>query len=373
MSTTHIVIIGSLLIGGLVLTLMLTPLSIRLAHRWGVIDTPGGRKVHQTPTPRFGGAAIFAAIALVSLVAIPASDVLIGSFAMRWPFFVSVATGATLIFAVGIYDDVRNAPIALRFGTEFLAASIVVFGGGVQIQTIGLPFAGLVELGALSIPLTLFWIVGVTNALNIIDGLDGLAGGISLIACIIVFVVAAVSQQFLPMAALALLIGCILGFLRYNAHPARIFLGDSGALLLGFLLAVIAVDCSLKRSTGLALLIALQILALPVLDTLYSMSRRMVADVRKRGRFSSDAIKAMFVADRQHIHHRLLDSGHSQVRTVWILYMLSFSLGGLGLLSALVLDDLIAALSLLVGFILFMTTRHVIASTPETATNKRST
>lgn len=370
MSNTHILIISGLLVSGLLLTLIFTPLSIRLARHWDIMDAPGGRKVHANPTPRFGGAAIFATIALVSLTAIPASEVLSGSFAMRWPFFVSIAIGATMVFAVGILDDVRNANIGLRLGTELAAAAVVVFAGGVQIQTIGLPFVGIVELGVWATPLTLFWIVGVTNALNIIDGLDGLAGGISLIACIIVFVVAAVSQQFLPMAALALLIGCIMGFLRYNAHPAKIFLGDSGALLLGFLLAVIAVDCSLKRSTGLALLIALQILALPVLDTLYSMSRRMIADVRERGHFSSAAIKAMFIADRQHIHHRLLDSGHSQVRTVWILYMLSFALGGLGLLSALLLDEIIAVLSLVVGFLLFMATRHVIAAPPETESGR---
>jgi len=240
----------------------------------------------------------------------------------------------------------------------------VIFGGGLTIQTIYIPVWGQWELGVVAVPLTVVWIVGVTNALNIIDGLDGLAGGIAFIACFGVFAVATLNGQPMAMVSTALLAGCTLGFLRYNSHPATIFLGDSGALLLGFLLACISVDTSLKRSTSLALILPMQMLAVPLLDTLYSMFRRVAAAVLKRDDMSWSAFLAMFRSDKDHIHHRLLKVGFSHPRAVWLLYALSFVAVAFGLVSALFQNDRVSLLFLVGALAAFLVIRHFGESLP---------
>jgi UDP-GlcNAc:undecaprenyl-phosphate GlcNAc-1-phosphate transferase len=334
-------------------------LSIRAAHRFGVLDAPAKRKVHAQPIPRMGGTAIFGALVTVSLLCIPFIPRLTEGFTDNSPFYISIALGATMVFAVGLLDDVRNASVVARLGVQALAASLVYWYGGVAIAKVGIPFLGQVHLEWwVAYPLTVLWIVGVTNALNIIDGLDGLASGVAFIACASVFVVAMMNGQFFAMASLALLAGCLLGFLRYNSHPARIFLGDCGSLLLGFLLACIAAGCSLKRSTSFALIIPMQILALPVFDTLYSMLRRVAREVFIEKNRSPRAITAMFKADRGHIHHSLLDLGFSHVKVVWLLYALSFTLGAFGMLSALFLEDLVSLVFLVLGGVSFVLVRN---------------
>lgn len=354
----HIIIV-LLFIAGYVSTFLFTPLSIRLAHRFRVLDDPEhARKVHEQPTPRMGGTAIFVALIFVTILSIPFIGRLQEGFFTNAPFYLSIAVGATSVFLVGLLDDIRGAGIVTRLGVQALAATLVYWCGGVVIEDIGIPFWGLVDLEWLSFPLTVFWIVGVTNALNIIDGLDGLASGVAFIACSVVFCVAVMNGQFFAMTSLALLAGCLLGFLRYNNHPAKIFLGDCGSLLLGFLLACISVGCSLKRSTSFALIIPMQILALPVFDTLYSMSRRAVQDIMETRSLRPSAFRAMFKADRGHIHHTLLDSGFSQIKTVWLLYTLSFLLGVFGFLSALLLDDIVSLSFLVIGGMSFLLMRN---------------
>ncbi len=347
-----------------VLTAILTPYFIQFGRRWNILDHPGDRKVHETSTPRTGGLAIFVTIGIVVSLGILSIPRLWTSFLYQPLFFTSLAIGGTGVFAIGLYDDAFNAGVWSRLLVEFAAAGIVILLGGVLIERIALPFVGPLEVGMWSIPLTLFWIVGVTNAFNIIDGLDGLAGGIAFIACFGVFAVALLNNQELAMAGTALLAGACLGFLKYNVHPARIFLGDSGALLLGFLLACISVYTSLKRHTSLALIIPMQLLAVPLLDTLYSMGRRLVSRMLDSETFSPSMILSVFHSDQAHIHHILLDVGFSHPRAVWVLYGLSSVLAIFGVMSAWTMNDRISILFLLAGLVGFLLIRHFGAKLP---------
>jgi len=356
--TTDTDIAVLLFFGSWLLTNFITPYVAALGENFEILDEPGERKVHDTPVPRTGGAAIYVAIATLVVAGIAFFPVLQKSFFAQPFMYGSLAGGATIIFGVGLWDDIQGAGIWSRLGFEMLAAAVVIWGGGMLIDSITVPFVGAVELGALSVPLTLLWIVGITNALNIIDGLDGLAGGIAFIACFGVFAVALMNGDTMAMAALALLAGSCLGFLRYNNHPAQIFLGDSGALLLGFLLACISVETSLKRSTGLALIIPMQMLAVPLLDTLYSMVRRVADEILRGDDWSIRSLRAMFHSDREHIHHILLDVGFSHPKAVWVLYLLSTVIVGFGLLSAVMLDDRASLLFLMLGVAGFLIVRH---------------
>jgi UDP-GlcNAc:undecaprenyl-phosphate GlcNAc-1-phosphate transferase len=278
--------------------------------------------------------------------------------------FGSLAVGAPMVFLVGLYDDINGAGIWSRLGVEITAALVVVYGGGLTISNIMIPFYGQWHLTYLAVPLTVVWMVGITNALNIIDGLDGLAGGIAFIACFGVFAVATLNGQPMAMVSTALLAGSTLGFLRYNSHPASIFLGDSGALLLGFLLACISVDTSLKRSTSLALILPMQMLAVPLMDTLYSMGRRLWAGVFHAENLSWSAVLSMFRSDKDHIHHKLLDVGFSHPRAVWVLYALSAVVVMFGLTSALVVNDRVSLLFLVGALAAFLIIRHFGESLP---------
>ena len=346
------------------LTSLLTPAAIHLGKRWNVLDEPSARKVHKNPIPRVGGTAIFLALSIIVVLGVAFFPPIQRAFLKEPDLYLSIASGATLVFAIGLLDDIRGASIGIRMTTEVVAAIVVMFVGGLTIDNVTIPFMGRVSLGLLSLPITLLWIVGVTNALNIIDGLDGLAGGVAFIACFAVFGVAVMNNQPMAMASMALLAGSCLGFLRYNSHPARIFLGDSGSLLLGFLLAVVSVDTSLKRSTGLALLIPMQMLAVPLLDTLYSMGRRLVKQIATSDRLSIRHLGAMFKSDREHIHHTLLDVGFSHPAAVWILYGLSATAAVFGVLSAVTLNDKITLLFLIGGLACFLIVRHWGASLP---------
>ena len=362
--TTNTIYALGLFFAGWMVTALITPTFIRLGRRWSVVDVPGGRKVHKDTIPRTGGMAIFVAISLIVGLGILLAPRLRNAFMRDPSFYLSVAAAATMVFGVGVLDDYDGAGVTVRLGIESAAACLVIFVGGVKIQSLGVPFVGTVDIGLWAYPLTLLWLVGVTNALNIIDGLDGLAGGIAFIACFGVFAIAFLNKEFMAMASLALLAGACLGFLRYNSHPARVFLGDSGSLLLGFLLATISVVTSLKRSTSLALILPMQMLAVPLLDTLYAMGRRMVGHATRSEEVSVESLKAMFKADREHIHHILLDVGFSHPKAVWLLYGLSTVIAIFGFFSALTLDDRASLLFLLVGLAGFLMIRHFGSSLP---------
>ncbi len=288
-------------------TLLVTPWVAKLAYFIGALDRPGKRKVHDTIMPRLGGLAVFAGF-------LAASSLLIGDN----PKVAGLLLGGTTILLLGIVDDVRGLSPKVKLLGQVFAASIVVYAG-ISVQFINNPFDGYFYLRALSIPFTIFWIVSVTNAVNLIDGLDGLASGVSVIALLTFALIAyQIDQVMVSMLALALA-GAILGFLRYNFYPAKIFLGDSGSMFLGFMVSVLAVFGLLKGVTMIAFVVPIIVLGVPVFDTCFAIFRRYCDH------------QPIFQADKQHIHHRLLKRGLSHRQTVLVIYGISlfFSLGAL--------------------------------------------
>ncbi len=284
---------------GFFVTLGCTPFIRRLANKIGAVDLPNQRKVHKEPMPRLGGMAIYLGFVAAALLLVDLSNKVIG-----------LLLGGTIILILGIIDDVRGiSPKTKLMGQA--AAALVVIAFGIKIQFITNPFDSLIFLGSLSIPITLLWLVGVTNAVNLIDGLDGLASGISAIALFTFSYIAYTNQQFTVSLLTFLLAGCIIGFLRYNFYPATIFLGDSGSMFLGFNIAALAVFGLLKGVTLVALVIPLTILGVPIFDTFFAIVRR-----RREH-------QPIFKADKKHIHHRLLNRGLSHWQAVLIIYLIS--------------------------------------------------
>jgi len=305
-------------------TWMVTPLVIRLAESLGAVDLPGGRRLHARPTPRIGGLAVF----LGFIAGLAVAAYFTGSLwslprvAVYWRGMVAAAT---FLLLVGAVDDVRGVSFRGKFAAQIVAAA-AVWWCGFRIELVSNPFGGTIDLGVLSFPVTVLWIVAITNAVNLIDGLDGLAAGIALMTTATVAGVAGVRGEFGVAAASLALAGSLVGFLRFNFSPARIFLGDSGSLFLGFVLAVTSVRGSQKGATAVAILAPLLVLGLPLLDTGLAIVRRLYR-LTLRGRRTGHALRYVvrnldhvFLPDREHIHHRLLDLGYSHRTAVLMLY-----------------------------------------------------
>jgi UDP-GlcNAc:undecaprenyl-phosphate GlcNAc-1-phosphate transferase len=311
------------------LALLLTPVIGRVSTQLGLVDAPGGRKVHTRSVPRLGGVAVvLAAAASLAIVAElrPGSIDTPNWLAMR-PF---VLAGA-LIFAAGLIDDVRGLGAGPKLLFEFAAAAVMLSSGLLieRVTVLGVTW----PLGWLAFPVTAAWIVGLTNAFNLIDGIDGLASGIAVLAggaCVAILVVRGHAPEAMLLAAL---VGAALGFLRYNFHPATIFLGDSGSLLIGFLLATTAVTGWQKGATALATAVPLLIFALPIADSALALARRS-ASTPPDGRSIRSTLRRIAQPDRDHIHHRMLALGWSVRRTVLILYAITAVLSALALASA---------------------------------------
>lgn len=288
---------------------ILVPIVRKQAISAGYYDAPGARKIHKYPIPRLGGIAIWLAF-MLSLGAI----VMLGWRPELHNALPGILAGGTIVFLLGLLDDLFNLSPYLKLAIQFIAA-LTAFFLGIQINNLDLPGAQLLVLNALSLPVTVIWLVGLMNAMNFIDGIDGLAAGITTLSALTLTVVALFTNQ--PSSALlaALLAGSSLGFLVYNFHPARIFMGDSGALFCGFLLACIAVTGVLKTKVAVMLL-PIFVLSVPILDITYSVFRRLL-----RG-------KNPFLPDADHIHHQFLKAGMGQIRTVTYLYSLCV-VGGL--------------------------------------------
>lgn len=287
-----------------VASFLLTPLVRNLARRLGWVDQPDrGRRIHAQPVPRLGGLPIFAsyvlAIGFLLLSPLAAADIVRTGL----PLAARILPAAGLVFAVGLVDDLRGVKPWQKLTAQLMAGGIA-FWAGVQISSVAgfsLPFW-------LSLPVTLIWLAGCSNAFNLIDGVDGLAAGAGLFATLTILL-GALLHGNMPLAlATVPVAGALLGFLRYNFNPASIFLGDSGSLTLGFLLGCYAVLWGQKSATMLGMTAPLMALAVPLLDTLVAVGRRFL-----RG-------QPIYVADRAHIHHRLLDRGLTPRRVVLLLY-----------------------------------------------------
>ena len=274
-----------------------TPTVGNIARRMGVMDEPNARKIHEDPIPRLGGLAIYFGFIIPALLFLPLTNELKG-----------VVAGASIITRFGAVDDFRGTTPLVKFGGQFIAAGCLVWYG-VHIDYFALPFVGTIELGpALAIPLTLLWVVTVVNIFNFIDGMDGLAAGVCTIAAG-TFAIIAISLGR-PEAGIlaAILAGTTLGFLRHNFFPASIFMGDSGSMLLGFVLAAVTVHGVLKSVAAVTLVIPLLIMGVPMFDLSLTIMRRVKNH------------QNIFQPDRGHLHHRLFNIGYSQRKSVLVLY-----------------------------------------------------
>lgn len=293
----------------LLIAVITTPLVIRLAKHFDVVDYPtGGRRVHDRPIPLLGGLAMYAAFWLTVL------------FTQTWTRMIwGLFIGSTIILAAGVWDDIKELRPLPKLLCQIAAASVLLFFG-FSVQNVSLPVIGVVEfthpdLSWLGMLIIVFWVVGLVNTVNISDGLDGLAAGICFGAALILFWSADRIAQY-PAANLTLaLAGAAFGFLVFNFYPAKIFMGDTGSMFLGYLIGGISIMGLLKTATVLGLVFPLVVLGMPLTDMTFAIVRRKLKG------------QAISKADRGHLHHRLLDMGYTQRQAVLILYGLSACFG----------------------------------------------
>jgi UDP-GlcNAc:undecaprenyl-phosphate/decaprenyl-phosphate GlcNAc-1-phosphate transferase len=303
---------------GAVLTLIVRNRAVNLG--W-YDQTKSSRKVHARPVPRLGGVAIVLAFnaPITALLFVDSGVALI--FRQQRDLILGLYLGGFAIAALGLYDDLYGAGAKLKFSVQ-IGVALLLYAIGFRIEVLTWPFGPPLALGVLALPFTVLWVVGVINAMNLIDGLDGLAGGVALFAVATNFILASSRHDVLVSLAMAALGGSVLGFLIFNFNPASIFMGDTGSMFLGFVLAAIAVKTSTKSGTTVAMLVPIIALGLPIMDTLLAMVRRAILG------------RSLFDADRDHIHHRLMSRLRlSQRSAVLVLYGLCclFALTALGL------------------------------------------
>ena len=313
------------------LSVAITPLVKKVAIAIGAIDKPDPRKVHQKIMPRLGGLAIyisfiigFLALGLMNRETLP------------------IILGCTIIIITGILDDKYTLSAKVKLIGQIVAAIVVVMNG-VVIEFINLPFGGMIEFGIFSIPITILWIVGITNAVNLIDGLDGLAAGVSSIALITISGMALLKGDLFTSSLGIILLGSTLGFLVHNFYPAKIFMGDTGALFLGYMISVLSL-LGFKNVTMLSLIIPIIILGVPISDTFFAIIRRFL---------NKSPISA---PDKSHLHHCLLRSGFSHRQTVLLIYAMAamFSLTAFIFSQATIRGALLVIIVMLVVIELFV-------------------
>lgn len=301
-------IIGAFVLAG-VLSYVLTPVVKRFAYTIGAIDVPkDNRRMHKKPIPRLGGLAIFIGFLGAMLV--------FYRFDMQ---MLSILLGAMIIVVLGIFDDVLALGPKFKFLVQIIAAAIPVCVGGMKIEffTSFNPFTTnpYFSLGVFAIPVTVIWIVGITNAVNLIDGLDGLAVGVSSIASLTMLAVGLLNYEIGVAVVMACLTGACLGFMPYNFNPAEIFMGDTGSTFLGYMLATMSISGFFKFYAVISFAVPLLILGLPIFDTFTAITRRVLEG------------RSPMSPDRGHVHHRLVDMGFSVKQAVAILYAISGTLG----------------------------------------------
>ena len=295
-------------LAGFVIVVLLTPAVGGMARLLGAVDRPGERRLNRRPVPRLGGLAIFLGIVVPSLAFLNLSGETRG-----------VLLGAAVATVVGAVDDFRGLSPPVKLVGQIAAACIPI-AFGVWIDHFTLPFLGAVDLPAwIGMPLSVFWIVAVMNMVNFLDGLDGLAAGVCAIAGLTFAVLALSLGKTEPAILSAIVAGACLGFLRHNFFPARIFMGDSGALCLGFILASVSIQGLLKTASTVVLLLPLVILAVPIIDTSFVVAKRLKYN------------QPIYGADRSHLHHRFMNIGFSQRRAAFTMWLWCASLAGAAL------------------------------------------
>ena len=310
---------------------VITPYTIRLARKVGAVDLPEKRRINKTAMPRLGGLAVIAGflVSTIYLIITTALEKKIdftqdSLYAKLIGFFL----GLVVLEIVCFIDDVKNIHPLIKLAGQTIAA-IIVASSGIVIDNFTIPFGenSVVLNEVFSFILTIGWIVGITNAINLIDGLDGLSSGITLISCISLLIIFSLNDS--PLIAIVLitaLAGSIVGFLPYNFNPAKTFIGDVGSNFMGFSISIISILGVAKTYTAIVLIAPIIVLGLPIFDTLWAIVRRLV---------KTKSIKGVFKADRGHLHHRLMARGYTQKQAVLILYGATATLG----MTAIILLD----------------------------------
>lgn len=291
---------------GLAISFFLTPYLRGLLVSHGFLDKPDARKVHTRAIPRLGGLAIYAAFSVALIISYYRYPIL---FEDRETQLTGLLVATTFIVIIGIVDDILNIKAWIKLGAQ-IAAAVILILFDYNIETISNPFGTQIELGVLNYPVTILWVIGVINAINLVDGLDGLAAGVALIVSLTIFLIGlSLHKTYIALLSIGLT-GSILGFLRHNFFPAKIFMGDSGSMFIGLVIAALGLISSQKSAVSFAILIPFIALGYPILDTGMAIIRR------------ARAKKHIFTADREHIHHVLLSYGYSHQKTVIMLYII---------------------------------------------------
>lgn len=290
------------------ITLGVTPLVRKLAFKIGAVDRPNDRKVHCRTMPRLGGVAIYIGFMMAMLFTQELDQRIIG-----------LLIGSTFIVALGVMDDILDISPWIKLIGQIVGAFILI-SFGIEVIRITNPFGGTFELGYLSIPVTILWIVGVTNAVNLVDGLDGLAGGLATIAALCLAVIVWLEGTFTVVAPALILGASTIGFLKYNFNPAKIFMGDSGSMFLGYVLSALSIIGLTKGAAVLSVFAPIFIIGIPIFDTVFAIVRRFMNH------------QPIFKADKEHLHHCLLEMGLTHKQTVLAIYVVNIILGASGVL-----------------------------------------
>ncbi len=298
-----------------------------------MLDMPGERKIHKYPVPNFGGIAIYIAFIINIFLAFKLSNYI----DLNTRGVTGLLIGSFIIFLLGVYDDLKGTGPVLKFFVQ-IAAALILIKYGYLIDRISNPLGGIVNLPDwLSVAVTIFWVVGIINAINLLDGLDGLAAGVIGISSFFVFIIACVQNNYIVASLAVILVGANAGFLVFNKYPAKIFMGDTGSMFLGFLFAAMAILGNRKSAIAINLLIPIVLLSIPIIDTFLAILRR------------ANKKKNIFQADKEHIHHRLLHLGIPYKKVILLIYFFCIYLGLISLLSLKLPNEFIFILLLIVG------------------------
>ncbi len=313
---------GIIYLGAVLSALVSVPICLRLAVAMGILDRPGTRKVHSTAIPRIGGLALVVAV-LGCVAVLLLTDSRIGQALRDLQLHLLAILGASVFVSmIGLADDAWRLRAREKLVGQFIAA-LVVCSFGIRMERIAVAGLFELELGWLAWPVTIFWIIAITNAVNLIDGLDGLAAGLSAIACGVLLIFTIATGQVAMAALMVIMLGGLTGFLFFNFNPAKIFLGDCGSMFLGFFLATAGVMSATHVQTLVGMALSVLALGVPIFDTFFSIVRRTLDR------------RSLFAPDRGHIHHRLIDFGLSHRRAVLVMYAISIMSGLIGLLMLL--------------------------------------
>ncbi|MFC0272237.1 glycosyltransferase family 4 protein [Metabacillus herbersteinensis] len=310
----------------LITVLIVTPLVIKFAIRIGATDEPNSRKVHHSVMPRLGGLAIFIGVIVGYITAELYNEKL-----------TAIIIGSMIIIMTGILDDKYELSAKLKLLGQ-LSAAVIVVASGLTVSIIEIPFVGVYDLGVLSYPVTILWIIAITNAINLIDGLDGLAAGISTIAITTIAIMAMMNGKMLILTLSLIILGSTLGFLYYNFNPAKIFMGDTGALFLGYSISILSLLGLYKSVTLFSFVVPILILGVPIFDTIFAILRRWINK------------KPISAPDKGHLHHRLISIGLTHKRAVLLMY----GLGALFSVSALIFSTATLWGALIITFALLI-------------------